>query len=147
MRTGVAGLPDAELAAFARRARERYDAFKARGLALDLTRGKPGPDQLDLAGVLAELPGRDGWRAADGSDCRNHGGARGLPELRALFAPVLGAPPGQVVAAGNSSLALEGEALLGRGHPRVADQHRRALPSVARTVAGRGLPARERCTG
>lgn len=41
----------------------------------------------------------------------------------------------------------QGEVLLGRGHPHVADQHCRALPPVAQTVAGRNLPARETCTG
>ena len=50
-------------------------------------------------------------------------------------------------ASGEQRIALEGEALLGRGHPHVADQHRRALPAVAQTVTGQGLLAKERCTG
>ena len=61
---------------------EDYVALRDRGLRLDLTRGKPSPEQLDL---LA-FPGDDGYKAADGTDCRNYGGLTGLPELREAIA-------------------------------------------------------------
>ena len=63
-----------------------YDDLMGRGLKLDLTRGKPAADQLDLSNELLGLPGQDDFRAADGTDCRNYGGLDGLPE-RVTTAP------------------------------------------------------------
>jgi DNA-binding transcriptional MocR family regulator len=83
--------------------RARYDAIKARGLTLDMTRGKPAPEQLDLSRGMLEL--RD-YRTADGTDCRNYGVLEGLPEARRLFAELLEIEPAEVVIGGNSSLAL-----------------------------------------
>jgi DNA-binding transcriptional MocR family regulator len=83
-----------------------YDAFKARRLDLNLTRGKPSSAQLDLSRPLLALPGPDDFQAADGTDCRNYGGLQGLPEARRLFSGLMGAPADQVVVANNSSLAL-----------------------------------------
>jgi DNA-binding transcriptional MocR family regulator len=101
------------LVAFRRRTEEQYDAFRARGLRLDLTRGKPSAEQLDLSNALLELPGWGNHRAADGSDCRNYfGDPAGLPEARALFAPLLGASPEQVIIGDNSSLAMMHDALV-----------------------------------
>jgi DNA-binding transcriptional MocR family regulator len=82
-----------------------YRAAQDAGLALDLTRGKPSPAQLDLSSGLLELPGED-FRAADGTDTRNYGGLAGLKELREIFAPILQVPVAQVVAGGNASLAV-----------------------------------------
>ncbi|MDT7664101.1 MAG: hypothetical protein QOD04_3657, partial [Pseudonocardiales bacterium] len=65
-------------------AKADYDALVARGITLDLTRGKPSAAQLDLAAPMLSMPGPD-YRAADGSDARNYGNLRGLPELRAIF--------------------------------------------------------------
>jgi DNA-binding transcriptional MocR family regulator len=84
---------------------ERYDAFKAKGLALDLTRGKPSAAQLDLSNGLLSLPGKD-YIAEGATDCRNYGGLQGLIEARRLFSRILGAPPEQIVVSTNSSLAL-----------------------------------------
>jgi DNA-binding transcriptional MocR family regulator len=85
---------------------ENYDAFKARGLKLDLTRGKPGPAQLDLSAGLLSLPGTHDYLAEGGVDCRNYGGLQGLLEIRRLFSGMMGAPAEQIIAANNSSLAL-----------------------------------------
>jgi DNA-binding transcriptional MocR family regulator len=87
-------------------ARKRYDAFAARGVKLDLTRGKPAAAQLDLAGALLALPGGDDYLAADRTDTRNYGVLQGLPELRALLAPQFGLEPQQTIVGGNSSLGL-----------------------------------------
>lgn len=95
--------PDA-LAAFADEQRRAHAELVARGLKLDLTRGKPSAEQLDLADELLQLP--HGHTAADGTDVRNYGGLTGLPELRAIFAELLGVQPAQVVAGGNASLTL-----------------------------------------
>ncbi|MFD6433833.1 aminotransferase class I/II-fold pyridoxal phosphate-dependent enzyme [Streptomyces venezuelae] len=86
-------------------ARKDYDALAGRGLSLDLTRGKPAPEQLDLAEELLSLPGGR-YTSAGGTDVRNYGGLQGLPELREIFAELLQVPAGQLLALGNSSLEL-----------------------------------------
>lgn len=86
--------------------RRDYEAFKARGLKLDMTRGKPAPDQVALADGLMTMVDATAFKAEAGDDTRNYGGLQGLPELRALFRSVLGAPAERIVAADNSSLAL-----------------------------------------
>jgi DNA-binding transcriptional MocR family regulator len=85
---------------------ENYDAFKAKGLKLDLTRGKPSPAQLDLSAELLSLPGSADFIAEGAIDCRNYGGLQGLAEARRLFSGIIGAPPEQVVVSDNSSLSL-----------------------------------------
>ena len=86
--------------------RKDYTLFQERGLKLDLTRGKPSANQLDLSNALLTLPGEGQYRAADGTDCRNYGGLNGLPELREIFSPLLQVPVGQLIASDNSSLSL-----------------------------------------
>ena len=95
-----------DLQARAAQLSERYQAFKAQRLALDMTRGKPCPQQLDLSLGLLDCLGQSDYRAADGSDCRNYGGLDGLPEARALFAEFLEVDPSEVIVGGNSSLAM-----------------------------------------
>ncbi|MFL6658467.1 MAG: aminotransferase class I/II-fold pyridoxal phosphate-dependent enzyme [Massilia sp.] len=81
-----------------------YDAFKQRGLKLDMSRGKPAPEQLDLSNALLDaLPG---YAAADGFDSRNYGLGVGLPEARALFGELLNVPAAQVVVDSSASLSL-----------------------------------------
>ena len=87
-------------------ARSRYDAFAARGVKLDLTRGKPASAQLDLSAALLALPGESDYLAADGTDTRNYGVLQGLLELRAVLAPLFGLDPQQTVIGDNSSLGL-----------------------------------------
>jgi DNA-binding transcriptional MocR family regulator len=102
----IADLPDAELQALRLTVRAEYDAFRARGLKLDMTRGKPAPDQLDLANDMMAFPGNRDYVTEAGEDARNYGILQGLPEARALFAPMLGVPPSQVFVADNASLAV-----------------------------------------
>ncbi|KUL36812.1 aminotransferase [Streptomyces sp. NRRL F-4489] len=102
----LAALSPAELADRLTALRGEYDRLKARGLRLDLTRGKPSAAQLELSRPLLELPIADDHTAQDGTDCRNYGGLQGLPELRAAFAGPLQVPAEQLVAFGNSSLEL-----------------------------------------
>jgi len=89
-------------------ARAAYDELLARGLKLDLTRGKPSPAQLDLAAPLLARDMSDDYRAADGTDTRNYGGdnGMGLPELRAIFGELLHIPVDQILALGNASLQI-----------------------------------------
>ena len=92
-------------------ARSDYEALLAKKLSLDLTRGKPSARQLDLSAELLSLPG-DRYTSADGTDCRNYGGAEGLLELRQIFAGFLQVPAGQLLAVGNSSLELMHDCLV-----------------------------------
>ncbi|MBQ0987852.1 aminotransferase class I/II-fold pyridoxal phosphate-dependent enzyme [Streptomyces sp. F63] len=87
-------------------ARKEYAELRAQGLSLDLTRGKPSPEQLDLADGLLALPAAGDIKAADGTDTRNYGGLLGLPELREIFSGPLQVPAGQLLALGNASLTL-----------------------------------------
>jgi hypothetical protein len=83
---------------------DQYQAFKQLGLKLDMSRGKPAPEQLDLSNALTEA--LHTYKAADGTDARNYGGTIGLPEARALFAELLDVPAAQVVVDSSSSLSL-----------------------------------------
>ncbi|WP_330474440.1 aminotransferase class I/II-fold pyridoxal phosphate-dependent enzyme [Terrabacter sp. C0L_2] len=103
-RTPLASLSDDDLAGFLAEQRSAYEALKARGLKLDLTRGKPSAAQLDLSDDLLHLPTTTKDRA--GVDVRNYGGLEGLAELREMFAELLWVEPSQVVAGGNSSLTM-----------------------------------------
>jgi aspartate/methionine/tyrosine aminotransferase len=102
----IADLPDTDLLALRHKVRADYDAFRKRGLKLDMTRGKPAADQLDLANDMLSFPGNRDYFTQAGDDARNYGVLQGLPEVRALFSPMLGAPPAQIFVADNSSLAV-----------------------------------------
>ena len=78
--------------------RQQHDDLRAQGLALDLTRGKPSPAQLDLSNAMLTLPGEGDYTGADGTDLRNYGGPDGLEELRAIFGELLHIPTAQLLA-------------------------------------------------
>ena len=82
-----------------------FQALRGANLALDLTRGKPAPEQLDLANALDGHLAGD-YRAEDGTDVRNYGVLRGIAEARRLGARFLDLSPEEVIAGGNSSLTL-----------------------------------------
>jgi len=84
----------------------RFAAFKDKKLALDMTRGKPCTEQLDLANGLLTNVGPADVKAADGTDCRNYGGVDGLPEAKKLFGEFLEVGPNEIFIGDNSSLAL-----------------------------------------
>ncbi len=87
--------------------KKEYDAFKKEHLTLDMSRGKPGKDNMDLSEKLFDLVGNDsGFKNVDGIDCRNYGGLDGLTELKNLFAVILGMSPEQIIVGGNSSLNM-----------------------------------------
>ncbi len=92
-----------ELAAQHARHQQEYAELQAMKLSLDLTRGKPAPEQLDLSNALLSLPG-DNYRDEEGTDTRNYGGLHGLPELRAIFGELLGIPVPNLIAGNNASL-------------------------------------------
>jgi len=85
-----------------------YAELQARNLALDLTRGKPSAEQLDLSNAMLSLPGDTpgSYLDGNGTDTRNYGGLHGLPELRAIFGELLGLPVQNLIAGNNASLEL-----------------------------------------
>ena len=86
---------------------EKLHTYTARGAALDLTRGKPAPEQLALSmGMLDVLDHRSVTDSESGMDCRNYGGPDGIPEARRLLAHMLGTHTANTIVGGNSSLEL-----------------------------------------
>ena len=85
-----------------------YAELQARNLTLDLTRGKPSAEQLDLSNAMLSLPGDTpgSYLDGNGTDTRNYGGLHGLPELRAIFGELLGLPVQNLIAGNNASLEL-----------------------------------------
>ena len=82
-----------------------YNAIKAEGLNLDLTRGKPSAEQLSLSDALDGIL-QHNYITDSGIDTRNYGGLEGTPEARALGEQLMGVPAAQIMAGGNSSLTL-----------------------------------------
>jgi aspartate/methionine/tyrosine aminotransferase len=85
---------------------DQYHGFKSRGMSLDITRGKPCSEQLDLALEMLDCVNSKDYRPEDGTDCRNYGGLDGLPAAKKLFARYLGVTPEEIIIGGNSSLNL-----------------------------------------
>lgn len=85
----------------------QYDAFKMQGLKLDMSRGKPSSEQLDLSmGLLDCVNSTSDYLAEDGFDCRNYGLLDGIPEMKRLFAEFFDVSEDEVIIGGNSSLNL-----------------------------------------
>ncbi|MDF2596748.1 MAG: aminotransferase [Clostridia bacterium] len=84
---------------------KKYEDYKALNLNLDMTRGKPCTEQLDLAADLITCLGKEEYKAG-GMDCRNYGLVDGLPEAKALFAPMLEVSEKQIIIGGNASLNM-----------------------------------------
>lgn len=90
---------------------QRYEAASGAGLSLDMTRGKPAPEQLDLADPLLTLPGAGQFHDQENTDCRNYGGIDGLAGMKKLFADILGCQHADVIVGGNSSLTMMYDAI------------------------------------
>lgn len=97
----------ADIQARLEHAKADYSALCKARLKVDMTRGKPSSAQLDLSNAMLTLPGNGDFYQADGGDTRNYfGSVQGLPEARALFSRMMGAPPERILVGNNSSLAL-----------------------------------------
>ena len=85
---------------------KQYADFKAKGLKLDMSRGKPAPEQLTLSlDMLLHCLDGD-YKSSNGIDCRNYGVLDGIPEAKALFQEMLGVSADEVIVGGNSSLQM-----------------------------------------
>lgn len=96
-----------ELAAEKASLEREYAEIKAKGLDLNMARGKPSAEQLDLSmPMLDVLNSQSDFRSEDGTDCRNYGVSDGLPEAKRLMAILLDDTPENVLVFGNASLAI-----------------------------------------
>ena len=92
--------------------KKEYDGYKEAGLKLDISRGKPNSDQLDISDGLLRMPiDRDLFCPVNGVDYRNYGILEGIPEARKLFGDLYGIDPENIIVAGNSSLQLMYDAI------------------------------------
>ena len=87
--------------------KSEFEEIKGAKLSLDMSRGKPGADQLDLSDDLLCLVNKEsGYKSQNGTDCRNYGGLDGLAEIKALFSKVLGMDSDNLICGNNASLNL-----------------------------------------
>lgn len=86
---------------------KEYESVKAKGLKLDMSRGKPSPAQLDITNDMFDtLNSTSGCTSDSGIDCRNYGNMEGIPEARKLMADFMGVLPENVLVCGNASLNI-----------------------------------------
>ena len=86
---------------------KKYEEVKSQGLSLDMSRGKPGADQLDLSmDMLKVMTSVEECKGENGFDCRNYGVLDGIPECKKLFAELLDVDTKNVIIGGSSSLNL-----------------------------------------
>ena len=105
----LAQMGSGELSALYEELKQAYAQYQERSLKLNMSRGKPGADQLALAMPMLEPLGD--YRAEDGTDTLNYGLLEGIPEARRLFGEIMEMPPAQVIIGGNSSLSLMYDAI------------------------------------
>ncbi|MBQ0092299.1 MAG: aminotransferase class I/II-fold pyridoxal phosphate-dependent enzyme [Clostridiales bacterium] len=85
----------------------QYETIKAKGKKLDMSRGKPSPEQLGtMSRILTVVTHNDQCFSETGTDCRNYGGLEGINEMRRLFGNLMGVSMEQVIVGGNSSLNM-----------------------------------------
>lgn len=85
----------------------KYNKYRSMDLALDMSRGKPDKDQLNLSeDMLGILNSSDQCILESGLDCRNYGLLDGIPGAKAIFSDLLGVPAENLIVGGNSSLNI-----------------------------------------
>ena len=94
-----------ELTALRRELKAKYHEFQTRDLKLDMSRGKPSVDQLDLSmGMMDVLDSFTDLKCEAGIDCRNYGVMDGIPEAKRLLGELIEVPADNIIIYGNSSL-------------------------------------------
>ena len=101
-----------ELLALKEQLEKEYAAVKAKNISLDMSRGKPAAQQLDLSmGIMDCLTSKDTLKAENGTDCRNYGVLDGIPEAKRLMAGLMGVKSENVIVYGNASLTIMYDAI------------------------------------
>ena len=86
---------------------KKYDEYKALGLKLDMSRGKPSPEQVStMERLLTAVKTNEECFSETGGDCRNYGGLDGINEMKRLLGEMLGVTSDHIIVGGNSSLNL-----------------------------------------
>lgn len=83
-----------------------YESLKAEGLSIDMSRGKPASDQLDISNGMLDALNDGNFKCESGVDVRNYGILDGIPECKKLFADLLEVKPENIIVGGNSSLSM-----------------------------------------
>lgn len=100
-------LSEQELLALKEDLNRQYEEAKAKGLKLDMSRGKPSPSQLDMERDFLDVIRSDSdVRTKSGTDCRNYGLLDGIPEAKKLMADMIGVSEDMIIVFGNSSLNI-----------------------------------------
>ena len=86
--------------------KKEYDGFKAMNLKLDMSRGKPCTEQLNLSDDIFDMVSKGNTTLEDGVDARNYGGLVGIPSMRRIFSELFGCPEDNVIVGENSSLHM-----------------------------------------
>ena len=110
--TDITKLGKPELEELKQDLQAQYREFKSRGLNLDITRGKPCTEQLDLALDMLDCVNSKNFFTTEGTDSRNYGGLDGIPEAKNLFAEYLEVQPEELIISGNSSLNVMHDAFM-----------------------------------
>ena len=90
-----------------------YQDLRGRNVQIDMTRGKPAPEQLDLSDGLLTAVGPGECKGEDGFDYRNYGILDGIPEAKRFFAEYMQVSTHEIIVGGNASLPMMYEAILG----------------------------------
>ena len=107
MQTIYQQMTDSELGAAIEALEAEVAEVRAKGLALDMARGKPSPAQVDISRPLLSILGEDSDLFDGGVDCSNYGCFEGIPSARKLAGEFLGCPADQTLVLGSSSLLIE----------------------------------------
>jgi aspartate/methionine/tyrosine aminotransferase len=96
-----------ELQTLLSKLQDEYNITKGKNLKLDMSRGKPGADQLDISMEMLDcVHSSEACKANDGTDCRNYGLLDGIMEAKQIFSEILEVAPSEVIVGGNSSLNM-----------------------------------------
>lgn len=96
----------AELQAEFEIVKNEYEDLKLQGLSIDMSRGKPGTDQLDISDGMLSVLDDGNFKCENGLDVRNYGILDGIPEAKKMFADLLEVKPENIIVGGNSSLSM-----------------------------------------
>ncbi|MFS0808796.1 MULTISPECIES: aminotransferase class I/II-fold pyridoxal phosphate-dependent enzyme [unclassified Shouchella] len=86
--------------------KEQFETYKQANMTLDMSRGKPSPEQLDLSNEMLSILDHHDLTAENGVDIRNYGQLDGIPEAKSFFASILHVAASQIIIGGNSSLSM-----------------------------------------